>query len=308
MKNLLALCLFKAGIQFINFMGPLVAPLVMGGLSAVGSAVSNIFTNRANKRNAEKEREFQRQMAEYAHTKDLEMWNKANEYNAPSAQMQRLKDAGLNPALVYGSSGVSGNTTTQTPKYQKYDTPVQRFSPYEFPNLLNNLSAYQDFQIKKVQTDNLKEELESKKIQNSWLWDNLRVKIGKGWNDLKKGYLELYGDSEGRPKVFNDLDSPFLKRYQSQTQNYLLGNSLKKLDYNLKKLGGTWSDKALLRYMLLDGQVNNGQFKGLERYLLLDTIGTAAKYGAGAFGLKNLFNKKPNYKHLGGNVFYKRKN
>lgn len=32
----------------------------------------------------------------------LEMWNKANEYNLPSAQMVRLQEAGLNPNLVYG--------------------------------------------------------------------------------------------------------------------------------------------------------------------------------------------------------------
>lgn len=44
-----------------------------------------------------------------------EMWNKQNEYNTPTAQMNRLKSAGLNPNLVYGSVS-SGNA--DTPKYQ----------------------------------------------------------------------------------------------------------------------------------------------------------------------------------------------
>ena len=32
---------------------------------------------------------------------DKEMWDYQNKYNLPSAQMQRLKEAGLNPALMY---------------------------------------------------------------------------------------------------------------------------------------------------------------------------------------------------------------
>lgn len=35
------------------------------------------------------------------------MWNKANAYNSPMAQMQRYKEAGLNPALIYGQSNTA---------------------------------------------------------------------------------------------------------------------------------------------------------------------------------------------------------
>jgi len=37
----------------------------------------------------------------------LEMWNRANEYNLPSAQMARLQEAGLNPNLVYGNGATT---------------------------------------------------------------------------------------------------------------------------------------------------------------------------------------------------------
>lgn len=45
-----------------------------------------------------------------------ERWNVANEYNSPSAQMQRLKEAGLNPNLVYGNgvAGATGNNSGPT--------------------------------------------------------------------------------------------------------------------------------------------------------------------------------------------------
>lgn len=38
-------------------------------------------------------------------------WQMANDYNNPIKQMERLKAAGLNPLLVYGSGSVTGNTT-----------------------------------------------------------------------------------------------------------------------------------------------------------------------------------------------------
>lgn len=40
------------------------------------------------------------------------MWNAQNAYNTPVAQMERLKKAGLNPMLVYGSGSVAGNTSS----------------------------------------------------------------------------------------------------------------------------------------------------------------------------------------------------
>lgn len=39
-------------------------------------------------------------------------WTLANDYNHPIQQMERLKVAGLNPNLVYGSGSVAGNTTS----------------------------------------------------------------------------------------------------------------------------------------------------------------------------------------------------
>lgn len=38
----------------------------------------------------------------------LEDWDRVNKYNSPQSQMQRLKEAKLNPNLIYGGSGNSG--------------------------------------------------------------------------------------------------------------------------------------------------------------------------------------------------------
>ncbi|AXL15120.1 DNA pilot protein [Microviridae sp.] len=81
---------------------PLAVPLIA---SAVGGIASSIFGNKARKRESERSR---------AH--DLNMWDKTNNYNHPSQQMQRLRSAGLNPNLVYGgSSGQTSGTANALP-------------------------------------------------------------------------------------------------------------------------------------------------------------------------------------------------
>lgn len=58
---------------------------------------SNMFNEQLefNRVEAEKNRQWQEMMQD-----------KMNAYNSPVAQMQRLKDAGLNPALMYGGNGM----------------------------------------------------------------------------------------------------------------------------------------------------------------------------------------------------------
>ena len=85
-------------------MDPVTASLIVGG-TQVASAVG---TNVANALMYKRQRADNRQDATTAYQRSIDMWNMNNAYNDPSAQMERLKQAGLNPNLVYGG----GATTT----------------------------------------------------------------------------------------------------------------------------------------------------------------------------------------------------
>lgn len=65
--------------------------------------------------------EYQKKAADYKYAQDLNMWNLVNAYNDPSAQMERLQKAGLNPNLVYGGGNVTGNTSSSSPEYANID-------------------------------------------------------------------------------------------------------------------------------------------------------------------------------------------
>ena len=54
----------------------------------------------------------QQQKQDDANKQAMKAWSLANDYNSPVSQMERLKLAGLNPNLVYGSGSVAGNTTS----------------------------------------------------------------------------------------------------------------------------------------------------------------------------------------------------
>lgn len=64
---------------------------------------------------------MQENAATQAYNRQVQFWNMQNEYNKPSAQVQRLNDAGLNPALAYGQGGNVANTAGQLSSVPKAD-------------------------------------------------------------------------------------------------------------------------------------------------------------------------------------------
>lgn len=82
-------------------------------ISGVGGLLGSVLGFKSNKDTNEGNME----LAKYQYEKNLEMWNRNNEYNTPANQVQRMKDAGLNPALMYGSGSVA-NTSTSMPEYK----------------------------------------------------------------------------------------------------------------------------------------------------------------------------------------------
>lgn len=99
----------------------------LGQAGGLFGAISDAWRIPAAKKQAKKDKAHEmamvdkthkenRFMAEYQYSKDLESWNRNNQYNSPEQQMIRLKAAGLNPNLVGGATQ-SGNAK-EMPKYQ----------------------------------------------------------------------------------------------------------------------------------------------------------------------------------------------
>lgn len=82
-------------------MDPVIGAGLIAGAGSLVGGIANAFgqssANETNIQLARENREWQEMM-----------WNKQNEYNSPAAQIERMREAGLNPALMY-SQGNVGN-------------------------------------------------------------------------------------------------------------------------------------------------------------------------------------------------------
>lgn len=85
----------------------LLAPAIAAGAALLTSAGNNIVAGKMNKRAIR----FQREMFEKQGQRELDYWNMQNQYNLPAEQMKRLKDAGLNPNLVYNNGADAQGAT-----------------------------------------------------------------------------------------------------------------------------------------------------------------------------------------------------
>lgn len=100
-----------------------VVPGIGTAIGALGgaaiSAIGNWFGNRRNRKASreafERESKFAREERLAQQQWIEQMYEKNNSYNSPAAQMQRLKDAGLNPDLMYSRGDVGNATAPEAP-------------------------------------------------------------------------------------------------------------------------------------------------------------------------------------------------
>jgi len=141
-------------------MDPITLSAIIGGGSTLVNAASSLFTNSANKKNALEFYNRQR-------TDALADWNMQNLYNSPKAQMQRYKEAGLSPHLIYGQQ-----TTSPSVRSASADTPK-----YVAPQMDNNLMQ---IPLMKIQMDNLRKQgalldAQTVKTNSDTEWRNLNT-------------------------------------------------------------------------------------------------------------------------------------
>ena len=113
-------------------------PLLASGASAGIGILSNIFGNIGRGRRERK-----------AWERNVEFWHMQNEYNHPSAQMARLREAGLNPNLIYGTSPTSAVGQAES-------IHPAKAAPYEIENPLSQITRYSEVKHKEAVIDNLR--------------------------------------------------------------------------------------------------------------------------------------------------------
>lgn len=122
---------------------------LLGAAANIGSQIFNVAQqNRTNR----KQQEFAVNMYNRQRQDSLADWAMQNEYNSPQAQMERLRNADLNPNLVYGNGSVVANSQSmpRAASQQSWSPQAPQFSAAQ------SLEAYQNTQVTQAQYDNLR--------------------------------------------------------------------------------------------------------------------------------------------------------
>ena len=158
----------------------MIPALVAGGMALAGSLGSSALgarstrqANIANMQLAQYQNNWQSVENQKAFDYNTQMWHLQNQYNSPTAQMSRLRQAGLNPNLVYGS-GVTGNSAGSAPQYQPAKIERAHMEPYRGWNLglSDAASVFMAARQNKAQIDNM--EAQNKLIREQARTEGIR--------------------------------------------------------------------------------------------------------------------------------------
>ena len=168
-----------------------------------------------------------------------EMWELQNKYNHPLQKMARLKDAGLNPNLIYGSSPGSavGNAGAVAPGKAP-----------EF-NVRNPMNAFMTAKVQQAQSNNLKSvtdlnnvkaltELErtgltraNKELIQGTLMSNIEI----AENQASLGAQQVLQEKL-KTKALSNKQTGLIARYASETRKAMAERDIAKLRINVEQL------------------------------------------------------------------------
>lgn len=112
--------------------------------ASIDNASNIIATGTANRKTREWNEKILQQQRSWA----LEDWDRQNAYNSPAAQMQRYKEAGLNPMLIYGQTNTA--SPVRSTEAKQWNPQAVRVETGEL------LGKYMNVELGRQQIDNLK--------------------------------------------------------------------------------------------------------------------------------------------------------
>lgn len=236
-----------------------------GAIGGATSLINGIFNRRSSeKMNAEnvalqretnamqydmmrEQNDFNKQMA-------IDMFNMENEYNTPLAQVERLRAAGLNPAMMLGNGNMANTGDAMTPTGANVPTLTAPRVDKVPPVTLGFLDALKD--ISEISLNNSKKDL-----SDSETWKNYKKtekEIEQMTQDVKykqalTEYQNLQTTIDG---IFAPMERSVKLRETSENIKYLFSMSA------LNSLKGD-TEQAMKEYYKLEGALKDTENKQL---------------------------------------------
>lgn len=196
--------------------GSIISGASQGTGDIVGNWIGNYIQSAANRH----QRQFIQDENTRAWERTQEMW----EYNNPTNQMQRLREAGLNPSLIYGMGSQATGLATGGPKQAGQGSNTTKgvsISPFD------PLGKFFDLQQKEANVDNTRAL-------------GQKITAETGLIEVTKTLSEL--DKLIKQTKFNEYDQQAWALELRQTAEQI--NKIIQ-ETNLTKLKSIWEDRRL---------------------------------------------------------------
>jgi len=213
--------------------------------SNIGDQIGTAFDKITGAWQVDKTNQANIELSKYQFEMEKKMIDLQNQYNSALSQMNRYKEAGLNPNLMYSQ----GDAGTQQ-GHASYEKPNIDYSGYKPERILEVLGNFQNMNMRKNQIANVKAQNESiRQDALSKTIDNAlkapKVPYAKGRAMLENSILDesLYNyqlDNKQKEWQYN-FNNP------RQIKQMDLENDFKKNRNDLAKIGIYQSDNPLLR-------------------------------------------------------------
>lgn len=270
-------------------------------------------SSKADRKMVQRENEKSRQW-------NAEMWQKQNEYNTPSAQIGRLIDAGLNPALAYGditgalAQSVNGSyAPASTNPHQGAMSMVEAAKLFQQQSITNSQVELNQSQAEANQAlaDKYRSETTGQNLSNSYESQVLNTKVSQALQNLRgTSILNDITDFERTFTYFvKGIELESYHRDYAEGYNYFFDKRNTELGILKNTLNKIYADeqyiteaKNLLGYNAETGRITaNAMALNASSYaFLVPYLARQAAAQAGLFDAqKALTDKQTNYFEVG---------
>ena len=279
------------------------AALIAAGAQVASSGLNYAATTSINK----KTREWNEKMYGRQREDALADWARSNEYNSPLSQMQRLREAGLNPNLVYGNGANNVSQPVRSTDVKGWNPHAPAFDLGGIVNtyfgvqqqqqalknqeaqlrLINSQVDKTDAETTKTLTGNkyLADEILSRIQQRNVTTENVQLMGKLAMNKDQREALRTTQDLELGAKRVLQIGADIAKTEQER-RNLISANELliqngemRKLEVLQKKLGLD-NDYTQLEWILAQAMEDPvGTTKKLQRYIQAKDIVTGKQIG-----------------------------
>lgn len=195
-------------------------------------------TNRANLAIARETNAYNYLLASKQNDWNIEQWNRENAYNTPSAQRQRLLDAGLNPNLMLDGGDAGNARGLDSANYANAQPTAMQNPAQEKLGMLQSIQGVlqsanetaMQYAKQRSEIANLDSQTNAQNIQNSYLRAFLDKNLEKLGHDTTTSKWMSKNSEETYAKTW--LDNNYMLTYgfkQGRLQNNLTAQTISSL-------------------------------------------------------------------------------